>query len=160
MPCLTTPLIGTSIIFKYTLSQFHLPDAPNLPLIIRLVIREPQTTLASLRVSPLPGLIAQPQHDALEIILHATFRIRGQIGSRTGHVLVKDFALLVNNAEEGEEGCFGGELDGDDGVADAGEDLRGEEGEVRFYEVQVEPAESAYHHERESAFVNRVTRPD
>jgi hypothetical protein len=152
--------IMNSIISENTLSQIHLPHTPNLPLIFHLIIREAQASLATFSFPAFPGLITQPQHNPLKVILHAAFRARWQVCARTGHIFIEYFAFFVYDAEERHKGCFGGQLDGNDRVADTGKNLGCEEWEVRFYEVHVKPACGSDHYKRKSAFIDGIAGLD
>ena len=150
--------IALSFLVKNIRTHIHLPYAPYLLLILGLVIRESQPSSSALRFSSFSYLRAKPESHALEVVLHAALGVGRQIA--VSHPLVEYLALLVRDREELDEGGLGGELDGDDHVADRREDRRGEHSQMRPAHIRMNASDGSGNNQRETSRVRGAARWD
>lgn len=138
-----------SFIRKSTRAGLHAADRPDLLLVFDLVSTETQAASSALCFLPLSGLAAEPERNALEVLLHAPLWAGRQRASGVGarHVLIEDLGLFLDDVEDGQEGCFRGELDGDDHVAHGSEDGRHDGRQVGTHDVVVLAGNGADHDE-------------
>jgi len=137
------------LIRESTRAGLHAANRPDLLLVFDLVSAETKAAGTALRFLPLSGLAAQPERNALEVLLHAPLGAGRQRASGAGarHVLVEDLGLFLDDVEDGQESCFRGELDGDDHVAHRSEDGRDDGGQVGTHDVVVLAGDCADDHE-------------
>lgn len=151
-----------SLLVRKSIARFHPANTPHLLLVLDLVATEPEATSAAFGLLPLPRLAAEPESDALEVLLHAPLGARRQRAAGVGacHVFVEDLGFLVDDVEDGEESRLGRELNRDDHVADGGEYGRDDSGQVRADSVVVLACDGAGHDEGQAAGVNCVAWRD
>lgn len=151
---------GRKSLIKGRFSQVDLADTPQLLLIVYLIVGQAQASLAALGFLALASLGCQTHGNTLEVVRHATFGAWREFCARASHVLVEDGRLCLFHGENRQEGCFCGQLHGDDEVAHAGEHRLHQEWQMWPCELWVETADGPDDHEGQATGVRWRARLD
>ena len=136
--------------------KLHHSHAPHFTFILDFITTQAQASLSTFSFPSLPSLASKPQCHSLEIIAHASLRSGPQFLPMCCHILVENSIFFLHNVEDGQEGSFCRELDGNDGIANRRENGWCEQWNVRSHEIVVGAGDGAEHNKGKTPSVGRV----